>query len=95
MGNISKDQPGRAQPNESENQPGYEPEDEESRRGGQRQSQGGVDDPSKRQAGFDDQRKDEVPSPPIGGVDPESEADEEQVQRKSVEQSPNPEIRKS
>jgi hypothetical protein len=68
MANSTKDQPGRVQPNESENQPGYEPEDE-GQRGGQRQSQGGADDPSQRR-GFDDQRKDEVSSPPPGGVDP-------------------------
>jgi hypothetical protein len=78
MANNTKDQPGRAQPNESENQPGYGSEDEESQPGGQRQSQ---NDPSRRQGGFDDQRKDEVSSPPAGGVDPEREAGEEQTER--------------
>ena len=69
MANPSKDQPGRAQPNESENQPGYESEDE-ARRGGRRESQGDVDDPSGRK-GFDEERKDQVSSPPPGGIDPD------------------------
>ncbi len=70
MANNPKDQPGRAQPNESENQPGYESEDE-AQRGGQKQSQGGVDDPTRRQGGFDERKKDDVSSPPPGGVDPD------------------------
>jgi len=71
MANPSNDQPGRAQPNESENQPGYEPEDE-AQRGGQRQGQGqgDLDDPSERK-GFDERRQDDVSSPPPGGVDPD------------------------
>jgi len=60
MANNPKDRPGRAQPNESENQPGYESEDE-AQRGGQKQSQGG----------FDERKKDDVSSPPPGGVDPD------------------------
>jgi hypothetical protein len=96
MANNTKDQPGRAQPNESENQPGSEPEDEQSRPGGQRQSQGTQNDPSRRQGGFDDQRKDEVSSPPAGGIDPERETGEEQTERKNADQSrPNPQTRKS
>jgi len=83
MANNTKDQPGRVQPNESENQPGYEPEKEQS----QRQSQGEDErgNPSQRR-GFDDQRKDEVSSPPPGGIDPSRDADsgEEQVERKSA-----------
>ena len=70
MANNPKDQPGRAQPNESENQPGYESEDE-AQRGGQKQSQGGVDDPTQRQGGFDERKKNDVSSPPPGGVDPD------------------------
>ena len=69
MANPTKDQPGRAQPNESENQPGFESEDEV-QRGGQRQGQGDMDDESERR-GFDDRRTDEVSSPPPGGVDPD------------------------
>ena len=69
MANPSKDQPGRAQPNESENQPGYESEDE-AQRGDRRDSQGDVDDPSERK-GFDERRKDQVSSPPPGGIDPD------------------------
>lgn len=95
MANNTKDQPGRVQPNESENEPGYGSEDEQPQPGGQRQSQGDVDDPSERQAGLDDERKDEVSSPPPGGVDPESEPDEERTERKSPGLSPNPEIRKT
>lgn len=54
MTNNPKDRPGRAQPNESENQPGYESEDE-----------------AQRQGGFDERKKDDVSSPPPGGVDPD------------------------
>jgi len=75
MANNTKDQPGRAQPNQSE--------------------KGTRNDPSKRQGGFDDQRKDEVSSPPAGGVDPEREGGEEQTERRNAENEPNPEIRKS
>ena len=70
MANNPNDRPGRAQPNESENQPGYESEDE-AQRGGQKQSQGGVDDPTQRQGGFGERKKDEVSSPSPGGVDPD------------------------
>jgi len=86
MANNPKDQPGRAQPNESENQPGYQSEEEEGQRGTQRQGQGGVDDPSQRR-GFDDQRKDEVSSPPPGGIDSDRDwSGEEQVERKNAQQ---------
>ena len=48
----------------------------------QRQSQGGVDDPSRRR-GFDDRRKDEVSSPPPDDVDPNRErSGEEQGEEK-------------
>jgi hypothetical protein len=77
MANTGNDQPGRAQSNDSEGQPDYEAEDE-----AQRQSQGGVDDPSRRR-GFDDRRKDEVSSPPPGDVDPNLErSGEEQGEEK-------------
>ena len=57
MATTTNDQPGRDKPNESENQPGFESEDE-AQRG------------ARRDGGFDDRRKDEVSSPAPGDVDP-------------------------
>jgi len=68
MGNNTNDRPQRPEPNESENQPGFEPEDER-QSGEQRQSQGGRG-PDERKGAFDPQHKDDVASPPIGGGDP-------------------------
>ena len=69
MANNTNDRPQRPKPNESENQPGFEPEDE-ARRGAQRQGpaqrqgdDGG--DANRRQDELDPQRKDDVASPPI------------------------------
>ena len=81
MANNPKDQPGRVQPNESENQPGSEPEKTASQQGGQRSRQ---DDQSQRR-GFDDRRKDEMSNPPPGGIDPNAgESGEEQGERKNA-----------
>ena len=88
MATNDPDQPGRAKPNESENQPDYASEEE---RGSQRQSQGQGQneegEPSKRDAGFDEQRKDEVSGPPVGGEPPDRksalESDEEKEPRES------------
>jgi len=65
MATNRKDEPGRFQPDESENQPGYEAEDE-----AQRESRGDLDDRSERED-LDDRRSDEVSSPPPGGIDPD------------------------
>ena len=75
MDNDGDNEPGRVHPNESENQPGFEPEKE-----AQRQSQGQVgrevgreedrEDPASRR-GFDDRRKDEVSAPPARDIDDE------------------------
>jgi hypothetical protein len=81
MANNDNDRPGRVKPNESENQPGYQPEDE-----AQRDAQEDTGDPSRRR-GFDEGRKDEVSSPSPGGVDPKrGDSGEEQVERKSAPQ---------
>jgi hypothetical protein len=90
MATNDPDQPGRAKPNESENQPGFEPESEEeseSQRQSQGESEGGADEPSQRQAGFDDQRKDEVSGPPAPGEPPDRKSavgtDEEKEPKES------------
>jgi len=93
--NNRRDQPGRVPPNESENQPGYDPE-KSAQRGGQRPDPGGdMGNPSQRR-GYDDRRKDEVSNPPRGGIDPNSDlSGEEQVERKSAgERGGKPEPRK-
>ena len=72
MATTTNDQPGRDKPNESENQPGFEPEDE---------AQHGA----RREGGFDDRRKDEVSSPPPGGVDPKRDRFVEDEERNAEE----------
>jgi hypothetical protein len=60
MATNANDQPGRDNPNQSENQPGFE-SPEEAQHGAQRES------------GFDDRRKDEVSTPPAGDVEPKQD----------------------
>jgi hypothetical protein len=72
MGTNTTDQPGRAQPNESEKQPGFESEDE-AQRG------------AERKGGFDEQRKDEVWSPPDPKRDRTPEQQGQQGEKKADE----------
>lgn len=60
MPNDTNERPQRPKPNESENQPGFEPEHEP-----QRQAQRGGRDADERKGELDPQHKDDVASPPI------------------------------
>jgi hypothetical protein len=62
MANDTNDKPQRPKPNESENQPGFEPEDEPRRGAQPDQTRGNAD---RRKDELDPQRKDDVASPPI------------------------------
>jgi hypothetical protein len=65
MATNDEGRPGRAKPNESENQPDDRAE-EERRSQSEGENRGDAEERSKRDPGFDEQRKDETSGPPVG-----------------------------